>query len=491
MTTTTTTTTANASTATTPNLASPPKHPSDGNDDASPGRKLSNGGDGGGGEGNAEEYGREVTEDDLPLTSDARDGLDCYAPVRAKKKNKKKNKKQKTGDASTDGSSIPSAEAPPPQLKRRTIPELNYVRMLNNVLPPTIRVLGWCPVTPEFSARFSCSDRTYRYHFVRRHLDLKAMDAALQKMVGRHDFRNFCKMNVEQVYNFGRVIKSARIVDPESDSSAGGAGSSYRDTCHFEIIGQAFLWHQIRCIVSILFMVGQGLESPDIVDHLLDVRTNPGKPSYPMADELPLVLHRCSYGGTDEGSVDRVPFRRPIRDLWRVACDLENRWEEMTLAAARLRDGLDSLKSEAMVSRGDVEAFVAETLEERRKKSKRLPIGLGNLVLTDGKADGMNLDENPISMLPWGDALSEISTRLGVEPTPEGQKEILHIPLLHRSRGTTYEEKVASLKSVQKDSNDDTKKRRRERYEENIVQKRKTTEEDAAFYEHMLSQGGR
>ena len=455
------------------------------------GARLPAEGDNGDGEG--EKYGKEVTEDDLPLTSDAADGLDCYAPVRAKK-SKKKNKKQKTGDGSTATTATntpPTVEAP--QLKRRTISELNYVRMLNNVLPPTIRVLGWCPVTPEFSARFSCSDRTYRYHFIRRKLDLKAMEQALQKMVGRHDFRNMCKMNVEQVYNFERVIKSAKIVDPASDAGANGATgpSSYYDTCHFEIIGQAFLWHPIRCIVSILFMVGQKLESPDIVDHLLDVQTNPGKPSYPMADELPLVLHRCSYGDTNEGSVDRVPFRRSVRDLWRVACDLENRWEEMTLAAARLRDGLESLKVEAMVSRSDVETFVAEILKERQKKCKRLPSGVGNLVLADGKSDSMIGEHDETSKLSWGDALSEISTRLGVEPTPEGQKEILHIPLLHRSRGTTYEEKVASLKAEKKDNSDDTKKRRRERYEENIVQKRKTTEEDAAFYEHMLSQGGR
>ena len=439
------------------------------------------------GGGDNAEYGREVTEDDLPLTSEAGDGLDCYAPVRVKKTKQKKNKKQKTRDDST---SVPPPQQPQ-QLQRRTIPELNYVRMLNNVLPPTIRVLGWCPVTPEFSARFSCSDRTYRYHFIRRNLDLPAMNEALQKMVGRHDFRNFCKMNVEQVSNFERVIKSGRIVDPASTSSAAGAGPSCYDTCHFEIIGQAFLWHQIRCIVSVLFMVGQGRESPDIVDHLLDVRTNPGKPSYPMADELPLVLHRCSYGGTDTGSVDRVPFRRSMRDLWRVACDLESRWEEMTLAAARLRDGLDSLKSEAMVSRDDVEAFVAETVEERKKKSRRLPSGAQNRMLTDGKDIGMNADEDLAPMISWDDALSNISMRLGIEPAPEGQREILHIPLMHRSRGTTYEEKVASLKSVQNDASEDTKKRRRERFEENIVQKRKTTEEDAAFYEHMLSQGGR
>jgi hypothetical protein len=154
-------------------------------------------------------------------------------------------------------------------------------------------------------------------------------------------------------------------------------------------------------------------------------------------------------------------------------------------------DGLDSLKSEAMVPRDAVEAFVAETLEERKKKSRRLPSGAQSRMLTDGKDDSMNADKVFAPMVSWGEALSDISMRLGIEPAPEGQKEILHIPLMQRSRGTTYEEKVASLKSVQKDAGDDTNKRRRERFEENIVQKRKTTEEDAAFYEHMLSQGGR
>lgn len=28
--------------------------------------------------------------------------------------------------------------------------------------------------------------------------------------------------------------------------------------------GSAFLWHQVRCMVAILFMVGQGIESPDV-----------------------------------------------------------------------------------------------------------------------------------------------------------------------------------------------------------------------------------
>jgi hypothetical protein len=28
------------------------------------------------------------------------------------------------------------------------------------------------------------------------------------------------------------------------------------------IKGSAFLWHQVRCMVAVLFLIGQGLESP-------------------------------------------------------------------------------------------------------------------------------------------------------------------------------------------------------------------------------------
>lgn len=42
------------------------------------------------------------------------------------------------------------------------VAEMDYCGMLNKVLPPDIRALAWAPVTEGFSARFSCSDRTYR-----------------------------------------------------------------------------------------------------------------------------------------------------------------------------------------------------------------------------------------------------------------------------------------------------------------------------------------
>ena len=69
----------------------------------------------------------------------------------------------------------------------------------------------------------------------------------------------------------------------------------FGDMYSFTICGYAFLWHQVRCMVAVLFMVGRRDEDPGVVELLLDVEKTPRKPSYEMASELPLVLFRCSF----------------------------------------------------------------------------------------------------------------------------------------------------------------------------------------------------
>jgi tRNA pseudouridine38/39 synthase len=50
------------------------------------------------------------------------------------------------------------------------------------------------------AARFDCRDREYKYFIVEDGgLDLAAMQAAAQHLVGEHDYRNFCKADVAQV----------------------------------------------------------------------------------------------------------------------------------------------------------------------------------------------------------------------------------------------------------------------------------------------------
>lgn len=63
----------------------------------------------------------------------------------------------------------------------------------------------------------------------------------------------------------------------------------------FLIQGKGFLWHQIRCIMGVLLLVGQGKESPDLVNQLLNIEENPTKPQYSMANHLPLNLYEVAY----------------------------------------------------------------------------------------------------------------------------------------------------------------------------------------------------
>ena len=46
------------------------------------------------------------------------------------------------------------------------------------------------------------------------------------------------------------------------------------------VTGKSFLWHQVRCMAAILFLVGSGLEQPSVINHMLEGKR---KPQYGMA----------------------------------------------------------------------------------------------------------------------------------------------------------------------------------------------------------------
>ncbi|KAJ3089517.1 tRNA pseudouridine synthase 3 [Quaeritorhiza haematococci] len=180
--------------------------------------------------------------------------------------------------------------------------ELPYLTILNRLLPPDIRVLAWSPVPTNFNARFDCRYRQYKYFFPAESLNISLMQDAAKRFEGTHDFRNFAKVDMKKGENQGfmRTILNARIerMDGAHMDDERGAGH-HADTFYVFIIkGTAFLWHQVRCMMAILFLVGQGLEPPSIVDDLLDISKHPqgsGRPVYDMASEIPLVLDECGY----------------------------------------------------------------------------------------------------------------------------------------------------------------------------------------------------
>lgn len=168
--------------------------------------------------------------------------------------------------------------------------EIDYVKVLNKALPSDIRILGWCPAPTNFHARFSCLSREYKYYFLRENLNICEMEVACKKFLGEHDFRNFCKMDALNVHNYNRRITTFEIV-PCSERWAG------KEIMTMQIKGSAFLWHQVRCMTAVLFMIGRGVESSSVIDELLDTSKTSRKPQYNMASEIPLVLESCEFEG--------------------------------------------------------------------------------------------------------------------------------------------------------------------------------------------------
>ncbi|CAO1631753.1 unnamed protein product [Sympodiomycopsis kandeliae] len=183
--------------------------------------------------------------------------------------------------------------------------ELDYVVAINRLLPPSIRVLGWSPVRPSFNARYHTRYRHYKYFFtsgppqftlppethpshrtVPPRLNIQDMREAASYLLGEHDFRNFCKVDPsKQITNFRRRIDGVSIDRVESGWSRRQSGQDNgpseqvlsapnedsEDMYVFNLRGTAFLYHQVRNIMAILFHVGSGLEKPSIVKELLNV----------------------------------------------------------------------------------------------------------------------------------------------------------------------------------------------------------------------------
>ncbi|KAK8039924.1 hypothetical protein PG993_008335 [Apiospora rasikravindrae] len=250
------------------------------------------------------------------------------------------------GTAVTEETSPAQQEEPEEELSEEKpfddhTDEIQYCRILNRLLPPDIRILAWCPNIPTgFSARHECRERQYRYFFTQPAyapvphslenpktsapggvkdgwLDIDAMRAAAKKYEGAHDFRNFCKVDPGKlITNFVRRIFECDVVEVKDAATAlphlnqeafrsshlanatgteTAESSSFPKVYYFHVRGSAFLWHQIRCMVAVLFAVGQGLEPPreyplvlwDCVFPDLSITDAPGAdPAAPKVDTM-------------------------------------------------------------------------------------------------------------------------------------------------------------------------------------------------------------
>lgn len=264
--------------------------------------------------------------------------------------------------------------------------EHDYLAILNRLLPDTIRIIAWSPVSTTFSARFSCKYRHYKYFFSPLNLDITKMQNAASRMIGDHDFRNLCKLDPQkQITSFRRTVFNTSI-DPLDDK-----------IYVFNLIGSAFLYHQVRHIMAVLFLVGSGLEHPSVVTDLMNVeegleppRTEDlpkqkytvvdRKPEYQMADALPLMLWECGY---DEAEL-----------TWRTTGNPDDEGIRGGLAnGGELYNQLQGIQTRSQVFSALDQHFLDAAAKHHPKPVSLFPLkdGVGDLMSRENKHRAMNI----------------------------------------------------------------------------------------------------
>jgi tRNA pseudouridine38-40 synthase len=177
------------------------------------------------------------------------------------------------------------------------IPAQNLVKALNDILPPSIRVLEANDAPPEFHARKSAHAKTYRYRMYRgaicppslaRYvwhypypLDDNAMRRAAGLVVGEHDFTSFA------------AVDSERGREDETSSNVRKIFASTWERAEEELVytvrGNGFLHHMVRNLVGTFVLVGKETLKPDQITGILAARSRSAAGATAPASGLYLV----------------------------------------------------------------------------------------------------------------------------------------------------------------------------------------------------------
>lgn len=161
-----------------------------------------------------------------------------------------------------------------------SIPCANFVRALNDLLPPTVRVMNADDVGPAFHARYDVLRKTYRYRivltpvcspllwrFVYHHpypLDRAGMVQAVGLFEGEHDFTSFAAADAdedEEAKSKVRVVLRSHLIWRQRSSML-----------VYEVTGKGFLRYMVRNIVGTLLEVGRGKLAPSDIPRILAAR---------------------------------------------------------------------------------------------------------------------------------------------------------------------------------------------------------------------------
>ncbi len=182
----------------------------------------------------------------------------------------------------------------------------DFKRILNQLLPHSIRVARSVLVPATFHATYQAHAKLYRYvirntpeysvfdrsfyHHVRLPLDVAAMRRAAKHLVGTHDFSSFRGPSGRERDPM-RTLYDVRVVKQ---------GPWVR----IEFRGKSFLHQMVRILSGTLVYVGLGKIHPEDLPRILAARDR--KKGGPTLPPNGLVLVRVFY--------DRKPVKRPSED---------------------------------------------------------------------------------------------------------------------------------------------------------------------------------
>lgn len=202
------------------------------------------------------------------------------------------------GAGRTDSGVHALAQVAHVDIERKTTGDTVRDALNAHLRPVAVSVLSATPVSDEFHARFSAIERAYLYRILNRRappavhrgrawhvstpLDVDAMDAAAQALVGKHDFTTF-RATLCQANSPVKTLTSLNVERRDEEISIRARAPS-------------FLHHQVRNLVGTLKLVGEGKWTRADVEAALAARDRArGGPTAPAHG---LYLTEVVYPGT-------------------------------------------------------------------------------------------------------------------------------------------------------------------------------------------------
>jgi tRNA pseudouridine38-40 synthase len=174
------------------------------------------------------------------------------------------------------------------------VPIKNFLKALNDTLPPSIRVLDVREVPSDFHARKSAVAKTYHYRIFREPvcppfraryvwhfpypLDEDAMGRAADVVLGEHDFTSFAAVDPESDVRPPKPKAGegtpGRVETLTSNVRTIFASSWERsdDEFVYTVRGNGFLHHMVRNLVGTFVLVGKGTLQVEDLARILQAR---------------------------------------------------------------------------------------------------------------------------------------------------------------------------------------------------------------------------